>query len=279
MVRLRKPLKVVIWLAATAAACTGLSGTGLATRTVWPAPAQLIYSAAKNYQMHCEGCHQADGSGQVGFIPDFRNNVAQFVAIKEGRAYLASVPGMAQSLLSDAERAEVLNWIVTTFDAAHLPPDFAPYTAAEVGHWRSNALSQPTIARAKLLARLDGDQSPAQSAATTLQAAASEPPATTAPVKGPAAFAVCGACHTVSPDGSNGIGPNLRGVVGRRAGSKAGFAYSPAMARSGLEWTRTDLDAFLSSPSTRVPGNMMSLAGIEDAADRQAIIAYLATLR
>jgi cytochrome c len=109
--------------------------------------------------------------------------------------------------------------------------------------------------------------------------AAAAPQASAAPAEPPAAFAVCGACHTVSEDGNNGIGPNLRGVVGRQAGHRTGFSYSSAMAKSGITWTSADLDAFLTSPSAKVPGNMMSLEGVGDAADRQAIIDYLATLR
>ena len=90
---------------------------------------------------------------------------------------------------------------------------------------------------------------------------------------------VCGGCYTVSADGNNGIGPNLRGVVGRQAGHRAGSSYSSALAKSGITWTSADLDAFLTSPSTKVPGNKMSIESLGDAAGRQAIINCLATLR
>lgn len=276
MTDLRRSAKAIARLSAVALACLCVTGAGFANQTTAADTAQPHYNAAMNYQLHCEGCHKADGSGQSGYIPDFRNNVARFVSTKEGRAYLAGVPGAAQSLLSDVERADVLNWVVKTFDAAHLPTNFVPYSAAEVGRWRSNALSQPTAMRAKLMAEMTAAASPAPAETVPASSPAAQPGAVAEP---PTAFAVCSACHTVSTDGSHGIGPNLRGVVGRQAGSKSGFSYSAAMAKSGITWSRADLDAFLTSPSTKVPGNMMSLAGVEDSAERQAIIDYLATLR
>ena len=94
----------------------------------------------------------------------------------------------------------------------------------------------------------------------------------------PAAFAVCTACHTVSADGSNGMGPNLRGVIGRRAGTAKGFSYSPAMNNAGIIWTAEQLDAFIASPGRAIPGNFMALPGIQDPAKREAIIDYLISL-
>jgi cytochrome c2 len=233
------------------------------------------YGAAMNYRMHCEGCHQADGSGQPGFIPAFRGSVARFLATSEGRTYLARVPGTAQSLLSDAERAEVLNWIITTFDPDHMPSNFAPYTASELAPWRYDALSQPGAIRDKLALQLTSAAKPAPPLSSTDSAI----PETTAAGEPPAAFGICSACHTVSKDGSNGVGPNLRGVVGRRAGTAAGFAYSPAMRGAQVTWTADQLEEYLKDPATKVPGNFMSIAGIPDAADRQSIIDYLVTLR
>ena len=219
------------------------------------------YDAAMNYRLHCEGCHQADGSGQPGFIPGFRGNVARFLATSEGRTYLARVPGTAQSLLSDGERAEVLNWIIATFDPQHVPVQFTPYTEAELAPWRYDALSQPGAVRARLVAQLNSAAEPT--------AAGSEPPT---------AFAICSACHTVSKDGGNGVGPNLRGIVGRRAGTAEGFTYSPAMRSAGLTWTPELIDKYLTAPAVLVPGNFMAIAGISDVGDRKAIVDYLSTL-
>lgn len=93
----------------------------------------------------------------------------------------------------------------------------------------------------------------------------------------PAAFAQCAVCHTVEP-GRNGIGPSLAGVYGAPAGHVADFAYSQAMRNSGLVWDEATLDRFLEFPHETVPGTKMSYAGLEDPAQRQAVIAYLKTL-
>lgn len=84
----------------------------------------------------------------------------------------------------------------------------------------------------------------------------------------------CAACHSVEP-GENDVGPSLAGVVGRKAGSAAGFDYSPALKASGKVWTPAQLDQYLAAPQKLVPGTRMAMA-VPAADQRQAIIAYLA---
>ena len=93
----------------------------------------------------------------------------------------------------------------------------------------------------------------------------------------PAAFAACGACH--SADGSPGVGPTMKGVFGRKAGTAAGFAFSPAMKGSGLSWNDKTLDAFLDNPAKVVPGNTMPFPGVPDAKQRAEIVQYLKTVK
>jgi cytochrome c len=95
----------------------------------------------------------------------------------------------------------------------------------------------------------------------------------------PGSFQICAACHTVSSDRAHGMGPNLRGVVGRQAGAAPGFAYSAAMKRAGFRWTEADLDAFLAAPRAKVPGNSMAYTGMKDPIQRAQIIKYLKGLR
>jgi cytochrome c len=92
-------------------------------------------------------------------------------------------------------------------------------------------------------------------------------------------FLQCRACHTVTKGGANGVGPNLWGVMGSTAGSRAGYAFSPAMKSSGIRWTGEAMDAFLAKPNARVPGNKMAFAGMANAAARRDLVAYLATLK
>ena len=94
----------------------------------------------------------------------------------------------------------------------------------------------------------------------------------------PAAFAQCAACHSTEA-GKNGVGPSLAGVVGRKAGSVAGFAYSDANKASGLTWDEKTLDEYLTAPAKKVPGTKMTFAGLADPAARKAVIDYLKTLK
>lgn len=94
----------------------------------------------------------------------------------------------------------------------------------------------------------------------------------------PPAFVQCKVCHAVTA-GTNGVGPSLSGVVGRKAGTVPGFAYSDAMKGSGLTWDEATLDPYLTAPMKVVPGTKMTYAGQPDAAMRKEVIEYLKTLK
>lgn len=99
-------------------------------------------------------------------------------------------------------------------------------------------------------------------------------PATAAgnPAIGKSAYeAKCGGCHSID---TNRIGPLHRGVVGRKPGAAAGYAYSPALRKLGGVWTPARLDAWLQGPQKVAPGSRMFLT-VGDAATRANIIAYL----
>lgn len=94
--------------------------------------------------------------------------------------------------------------------------------------------------------------------------------------KGETVFARdCSICHTAKADGPGMMGPNLHGVVGRMAGSLAGFSYSQAMKGKGAAWSRDNLDSFVSQPQAAVPGTYMPFAGLADAAERRALTCWL----
>jgi cytochrome c len=96
---------------------------------------------------------------------------------------------------------------------------------------------------------------------------------------GKAVFSRCAACHTNNKGGPNGVGPNLFGVVGRKAAGKPDFSYSPALKNSHIVWTPQKLDAWISNPMKLVPGTRMVFAGISDASQRADLIAYLGTVK
>jgi cytochrome c len=86
----------------------------------------------------------------------------------------------------------------------------------------------------------------------------------------------CRECHSFVKD-DNRLGPSLYGVVGRKAGTEPGYAFTQSMQESGITWTGATLDKWIANPGAVVPGNGMSppYSGISDPAIRQRIIAFL----
>jgi cytochrome c len=107
-----------------------------------------------------------------------------------------------------------------------------------------------------------------------LALAAAPAAAQTAP-NGAALYAPCKVCHTIDKGGRNGLGPNLNGVVGRKAGTVPGFNYSAAMKSFAKPWTPATLDAYLADPRKTIPNNKMIYPGLKDPAKRAALIAWL----
>lgn len=99
---------------------------------------------------------------------------------------------------------------------------------------------------------------------------------------GARAFQRCLACHSVRPGEDDLPGPNLAGIVSRRAGADPGYPYSPALAaagRAGLVWDAEALDRFIQDPEAMIPGTAMPFIGRPPAAERAALIDYLARSR
>lgn len=95
------------------------------------------------------------------------------------------------------------------------------------------------------------------------------------PDMGKRQFAPCTACHTTEDGGPDKVGPNLHGVIGRAAGTKAGFAYSDALKKSGITWDEAKLDEWIKKPAALVPGTKMAFLGVGNDTVRANIIAYL----
>ncbi|MFO1104705.1 MAG: cytochrome c family protein [Amaricoccus sp.] len=96
--------------------------------------------------------------------------------------------------------------------------------------------------------------------------------------KGAKVFRRCAACHKIGPGADNEVGPSLNGLIGRTAGTEAGFTYSDAMKQAGeggLVWSNDTLFAYLENPKAMVPGTKMAFAGLKSEDDRHAVIAYI----
>lgn len=93
------------------------------------------------------------------------------------------------------------------------------------------------------------------------------------PAAGRLVFRKCQACHSMEP-GKNILGPSLAGIIGRKAGSEAGYNYSAAMKQANIVWDAKTLDAYLSDPQKLIPGNKMPFPGLKTDHDRADVIAF-----
>jgi cytochrome c len=92
-------------------------------------------------------------------------------------------------------------------------------------------------------------------------------------------FGRCAICHTVAKGGPSGLGPNLFGVVGRKAASLPDFMYSGALKGSGITWTPDQLKTWVAGPARLVPGTKMAFGGISNPVQIGDVVAYLGTLK
>ena len=92
---------------------------------------------------------------------------------------------------------------------------------------------------------------------------------------GEAKFALCRACHTTAPGGDDMTGPNLWGIFGRKAGSKAGFTYSDDLKNAGWTWDADRINQWITNPHAVLAGTKMTFIGMPDANDRRDVVAFL----
>lgn len=83
-----------------------------------------------------------------------------------------------------------------------------------------------------------------------------------AAARGKVAAETCLTCHSF--DTQHKIGPHLRKVIGRTAGTAPGYEYSEAIRSSKIVWTEETLEQYLKSPVDMVPGTKMALAPLTD---------------
>jgi hypothetical protein len=118
---------------------------------LWPYEMAVAFEPSVNYQLQCMGCHTPDGSGTAGRVPSMRPTLLPFSAVAAGRQYLVQVPGASQSPLSDAELADLLNWMLENLSDGPRRFAFTHYTAAEVASYRYKPLVEVRATRERLL--------------------------------------------------------------------------------------------------------------------------------
>jgi len=131
-------------------------------RWSWGWVAALAFNAAQaspaeDYVLYCMGCHGTQAQGVPGKIPPLAHTLALYMRSPIGRDYVLRVPGAANSVLSDARLAAVLNWVASSFDGGALPADVAPFTTEEVTHSRHNPLADVLATRREVIRTLAAD--------------------------------------------------------------------------------------------------------------------------
>lgn len=125
----------------------------LAAFAVQAGPELNAKRAKFNYQLFCQGCHLADGSGGRG-VPNMKGFVGNFLQSQQGREYLVRVPGSANSPLDDEQLAELINWKLITFGGDSVPSQWRAYNADEVANYRAEPLFEVLSYRQELLKQL-----------------------------------------------------------------------------------------------------------------------------
>ncbi len=92
---------------------------------------------------------------------------------------------------------------------------------------------------------------------------------------GKSVFKKCAPCHAIGPGAKNKVGPELNGLIGRKAGTAEGFKYSAAMKDSGITWDEATFKEYITNPKAKVPGNKMIFPGVKDELDRDDLYAYI----
>ncbi|MEP7063141.1 MAG: cytochrome c family protein [Betaproteobacteria bacterium] len=88
-------------------------------------------------------------------------------------------------------------------------------------------------------------------------------------------FAPCKICHQIGETAKNSVGPQLNGVIGRKAGTVPGYAYSPANRDSGLTWDEATFTSYIQNPQAKIPGTKMVFPGVKDPQQIKDLIAFL----
>jgi len=238
----------------------------------WPA-APILYDYIRRAMPFGAGMSMtADETYAVTAYVLFLNDLVPDDAVLD-KASLAAVkmPNAAGFVRSDDQTPDVVGSACMT-DCRTEPPRITSDLARRLEVTPGQAAPRAEAAPAAAPAAATPAPAPVPAAPPPAVAAAS--PAGDA-AKGKAAFAKCRACHTVEKGGRNLIGPNLHGVLDRKAGTVAGFAFSDAMKQSGLVWDDDTLRRYLRAPAKTVPKTKMVFAGIAKDAELDDLLAYL----
>jgi len=127
---------------------------GLTGALLWAlAGLSVAASPAQQYMLYCMGCHGVRGLGVAGKVPPL-TSLGRFMRRASGRDYVLRVPGAANSALSDADLAAVLNWAAQSFGDSGQGSAANPFTVDEVSRARHHPLAAVREARSAVIREL-----------------------------------------------------------------------------------------------------------------------------
>ncbi len=195
----------------------------------------------------------------------------------ENSTAAAPAPAPVEAAPAPAEEESAADAMATeTPPAAAETPGEPEMEAQEMAPEQASASTQPAEDK---VANIGANTGSGASGAVETVAASTGAASALAGLTGDAAngkrvFVKCMACHAVA-EGQNRVGPSLYGIVGRQAGTIAGFNYSAANKNSGIVWTEEVMFEYLEAPQKYMPGTRMVFPGLPAAQDRADVIAYL----
>jgi len=104
--------------------------------------------------------------------------------------------------------------------------------------------------------------------------------AVTEAVAGPEAK--CKACHTFDKGGKNKMGPNLFGIMGKKAGSVEGYKYGSYLKSADFKWNDKNMKAWIkdSKGVAKAAGSKTKMSSQKVHGEKaDAVVAFLKNLK
>jgi len=112
-------------------------------------------SAKSLYILKCSGCHGIDGTGApTAGIPPFPGFIAALARHAEGRIYIAHVPGVVGSRLSNEQLVKVLNYVIDEWSGEEATSPTPRFTVEEFARLRAVPVTNVVEYRRDVIAQL-----------------------------------------------------------------------------------------------------------------------------